>query len=53
MTQLSLFEAEEFYEFPKDFLEYMENFLNREEANLLKKNIGYCFLGTAYPENTR
>jgi len=36
MHQLSLFEAEEFYEFPKDLLEYKENFLSREEADLLK-----------------
>ena len=36
MSQLSLFEAEEFYEFPKDLLEYKENFLSREEADLLK-----------------
>jgi len=39
MTQLSLFEAEEFYEFPKDLLEYKENFLSREEANLLKNKL--------------
>ena len=38
MTQLSLFEAEEFYEFPKDLLEYRENFLNSEESDLLKTN---------------
>ncbi|WP_375181249.1 alpha-ketoglutarate-dependent dioxygenase AlkB [Chryseobacterium sp.] len=36
MTQLSLFEAEEFYEFPKDLLEYKEHFLSREEADQLK-----------------
>lgn len=36
MSQLSLFDAEEFYEFPKDLLEYKENFLSREEADLLK-----------------
>lgn len=28
MGQLSLFEAEEFYEFPKDLLEFKEHFLN-------------------------
>lgn len=39
MTQLSLFEAEEFYEFPKDLLEYKENFLSREEADLLKNKL--------------
>jgi hypothetical protein len=26
MTQLSLFDAEEFYEFPKDLLEYKREF---------------------------
>ncbi|MBL7879854.1 MAG: alpha-ketoglutarate-dependent dioxygenase AlkB, partial [Chryseobacterium gambrini] len=36
MSQLSLFDAEEFYQFPKDLLEYKENFLSREEADLLK-----------------
>ncbi|WP_265131042.1 alpha-ketoglutarate-dependent dioxygenase AlkB family protein [Chryseobacterium oranimense] len=39
MTQLSLFDAEEFYEFPKDLLEYRENFLSREEADLLKNKL--------------
>lgn len=39
MTQLSLFEAEEFYEFPKDLLEYKGNFLSREEADLLKNKL--------------
>lgn len=39
MSQLSLFDAEEFYEFPKDLLEYKENFLNREEADLLKDKL--------------
>lgn len=39
MTQLSLFEAEEFYEFPKDLLEYKENFLSKEEADLLKDKL--------------
>jgi len=39
MTQLSLFEAEEFYEFPKDLLEYQENFLSRKEANELKDQL--------------
>lgn len=36
MTQLSLFDADEFYEFPKDLLEYKENFINTEEADELK-----------------
>jgi len=35
MSQLSLFDAEEFYEFPKDLLEYKEHFLSAEEADLL------------------
>ena len=39
MTQLSLFEAEEFYEFPKDLLEYKENFLSAEEADQLKDHL--------------
>jgi len=39
MTQLSLFNAEELYEFPKDLLEYKENFLSREEADLLKNKL--------------
>jgi alkylated DNA repair dioxygenase AlkB len=39
MSQLSLFNAEEFYEFPKDLLEYKENFLSREEADLLKNQL--------------
>ncbi|EFK35753.1 alpha-ketoglutarate-dependent dioxygenase AlkB [Chryseobacterium gleum] len=39
MSQLSLFDAEELYEFPKDLLEYKENFLNREEADLLKNKL--------------
>ncbi|MGN7863495.1 alpha-ketoglutarate-dependent dioxygenase AlkB family protein [Chryseobacterium sp. 22458] len=36
MSQLSLFNAEEFYEFPKDLLEYKEHFLSAEEADTLK-----------------
>ncbi|MFC7345415.1 alpha-ketoglutarate-dependent dioxygenase AlkB family protein [Chryseobacterium zhengzhouense] len=36
MSQLSLFNAEEFYEFPKDLLEYREHFLSAEEADTLK-----------------
>lgn len=39
MTQLSLFDAEEFYEFPRDLLEYKENFLSSEEANQLKEHL--------------
>ncbi|WP_262483769.1 hypothetical protein [Chryseobacterium sp. StRB126] len=39
MTQLSLFDTEEFYEFPKDLLEYREGFLSREEADLLKSQL--------------
>ncbi|HBR12502.1 MAG TPA: alpha-ketoglutarate-dependent dioxygenase AlkB [Chryseobacterium sp.] len=39
MTQLSLFDAEEFYEFPKNLLEYKEHFLSREEADQLKKHL--------------
>lgn len=39
MNQLSLFDAEEFYEFPKDLLEYKENFLSSEEADQLKHHL--------------
>ncbi|NMR35321.1 alpha-ketoglutarate-dependent dioxygenase AlkB [Chryseobacterium aquaticum] len=39
MSQLSLFDAEEFYEFPKDLLEYKENFLSKIEADLLKDKL--------------
>ncbi|MBP2617873.1 alpha-ketoglutarate-dependent dioxygenase AlkB family protein [Chryseobacterium jejuense] len=39
MTQLSLFDTEEFYEFPKDLLEYREGFLSKEEADLLKSQL--------------
>ncbi len=39
MSQLSLFDAEEFYEFPKDLLEYKENFLSREVADKLKDHL--------------
>ncbi|QIY83889.1 MULTISPECIES: alpha-ketoglutarate-dependent dioxygenase AlkB family protein [Chryseobacterium group] len=39
MSQLSLFDTEEFYEFPKDLLEYKENFLSREEADRLKDHL--------------
>lgn len=39
MNQLSLFDSEEFYEFPKDLLEYREHFLSREEADLLKDTL--------------
>ncbi|MCS3869411.1 hypothetical protein J3D55_002327 [Chryseobacterium ginsenosidimutans] len=52
MGQLSLFESEEFYEFPKDLLEYKENFLSGEEADRLKKpSASDSSMGTAYPEN--
>lgn len=36
MTQLSLFDAVEFYEFPKDLVDYTEHFLTVEEADRLK-----------------
>lgn len=39
MSQLSLFSSEEFYEFPKDLLEYTEHFLTREEADRLKDHL--------------
>ena len=36
MSQLSLFNSEEFYEFPKDLVEHRENFLPANEADELK-----------------
>ncbi|MBD8082857.1 alpha-ketoglutarate-dependent dioxygenase AlkB family protein [Chryseobacterium caseinilyticum] len=39
MGQLSLFDADEFYEFPKDLLEYRENFIDMDEADLLKNHL--------------
>lgn len=50
MSQLSLFDAEEFYEFPKDLLEYKENFLSREEAELLKDKLLHT---TSWEQRTR
>ncbi|RZJ51957.1 MAG: alpha-ketoglutarate-dependent dioxygenase AlkB [Flavobacterium sp.] len=35
MGQLSLFSAEEFYDFPKDLLEFREHFLTANESDLL------------------
>ncbi|WP_262152626.1 alpha-ketoglutarate-dependent dioxygenase AlkB family protein [Chryseobacterium foetidum] len=39
MGQLSLFAADEFYEFPQDLLEYRENFIDMHEADLLKDHL--------------
>lgn len=39
MGQLSLFDTEEFYEFPKDLLEYKENFVSKEDADKLKDQL--------------
>ncbi len=39
MTQLSLFDSEDLYEFPKDLLEFREFFLSKEEADLLKDKL--------------
>ncbi|WET50794.1 alpha-ketoglutarate-dependent dioxygenase AlkB [Chryseobacterium indologenes] len=39
MTQLSLFDAEEFYEFPKNLLEYKKHFLLKEEADQLLQQL--------------
>lgn len=36
MNQLSLFDNEAFYEFPEDLLDYKEQFLTEEEADILK-----------------
>lgn len=35
MGQLSLFSTEEFYDFPKDLLEFREHFLALKESDLL------------------
>jgi alkylated DNA repair dioxygenase AlkB len=48
MSQLSLFDAEEFYEFPKDLLEYREHFLSKEEADQLKDKLLIRSMGAAY-----
>lgn len=34
MGQLNLFSAEEFYDFPKDLLEFREHFLTLEESDV-------------------
>lgn len=39
MSQLSLFNSEEYYEFPKDLLEYRPNFLHPKEADELKEQL--------------
>lgn len=39
MGQLSLFNLEDLYEFPKDLLEYREHFLSQEEADRLKTHL--------------
>ncbi|MCU7616281.1 alpha-ketoglutarate-dependent dioxygenase AlkB [Chryseobacterium sp. PBS4-4] len=39
MGQLSLFSAEEFYDFPKDLLEFREHFLTSEESDQLLSNL--------------
>lgn len=39
MTQLSLFDSEKLYEFPKDLLEFRKHFLSVEEADLLKDKL--------------
>ncbi|SEH97236.1 alpha-ketoglutarate-dependent dioxygenase AlkB family protein [Epilithonimonas hominis] len=50
MTQLSLFDSEEFYEFPKDLLEYKGNFLSREDADELKD---YLLQHTPWEQRTQ
>ncbi len=50
MGQLSLFEAEELYEFPKDLLEFKEHFLSREEADVLK---GVLLNNTPWEQRTQ
>ncbi|WP_027379553.1 alpha-ketoglutarate-dependent dioxygenase AlkB family protein [Chryseobacterium daeguense] len=39
MDQLSLFNYDEYYEFPKELLEYTEHFLSEEEASALEKKL--------------
>lgn len=39
MTQLTLFDSEELYEFPKDLLEFRKHFLSVEEVDLLKDEL--------------
>lgn len=39
MNQLSLFNAEDYYEFPKNLLDYKEHFLSVEDADLLKDKL--------------
>lgn len=39
MSQLSLFNSEDLYEFPKNLLEYREHFLSPKEADQLKKHL--------------
>ncbi|MDQ0595209.1 alkylated DNA repair dioxygenase AlkB [Chryseobacterium ginsenosidimutans] len=39
MNQLSLFNADEYYEFPKELLEYTEHFLSEQEATELKNKL--------------
>ncbi|WBV57553.1 alpha-ketoglutarate-dependent dioxygenase AlkB [Chryseobacterium daecheongense] len=37
MDQLSLFDAEEYYQFPKELLEYTDHFLSQQEAKELQE----------------
>jgi len=39
VSQLSLFNSEDLYEFPKNLLEYREHFLDPKEADQLKKHL--------------
>lgn len=39
MSQLSLFNSEDLYKFPKNLLEYREHFLDPKEADQLKKHL--------------
>lgn len=39
MNQLSLFDTEAFYEFPKNLLQYREHFLSKEDADRLKDKL--------------
>jgi alkylated DNA repair dioxygenase AlkB len=50
MTQLSLFDAEDLYEFPKDLWNTERNFLSKEEADLLKDKL---FHSTPWEQRTQ
>jgi alkylated DNA repair dioxygenase AlkB len=50
MSQLSLFDAEEFYEFPQDLLDYKELFLSKKDADDLQDEL---FKTTPWKQRTQ